>query len=1211
MIISRLEVIKNFFIGEVVKLLTFLGGRKRAYEYSHLAPIDNAKNGEYAEALSQALQNPKVTNIALTGTYGSGKSSVLRTFERQYHGRNGFKFLNIGLASFENSAPGSKAEDLIEKSLLQQIIFKVKASKLKESNFNRVRIIRWHNSLFFSAFLVVFGITSLFVINPDITYFKNSFFKANYFFQDSNIWMIYLFVFLSLISIIQFALNSLPKLGVSKLGLASAEVIFSDKASDSILNRHLDELIYFFCKTKFNVLIFEDLDRFNNIGIFIKLRELNTLLNNSDEIVERNLKIKFIYALGDDMFKSMDRAKFFDFIIPIIPIVNSSNAGEILKVRVAKVTEKDIPRGYFDEITLFIDDMRLLLNISNEFVIYKSKLKQISGIRLDDLKLLSLIVYKNKSPEDFQLLSNRRGVVAGIFSNKKTVEDEVVKSLNQQISNLQSEVTRIESQGLQSVQELRAVYIFEYVKNIPSLVSIHLNNEIHSLAELTNDELFDEIANSTAITAGVVGSHVARTYPITFKKIEDSVDKDVTYHQREELIKARISGRLSELNAQIDAKGKDVLAIKAFKLSELIKKYPHYDYYNHDDAELKDDDLGLIKYLISNGYIDENYESYTSFFYEGSLSRYDKQFMINVSHNQPTDIEFELDNPAIIVEKLQVQERLNSPAILNLDLFEYLLVEKIKHAQLIDSLSTLVNMGEIGYEFVCQFITHRTQIELFIGEITTLKPTYWQELFDRVLINDPERIDLLAIYLVNASLEALTQGNKEFYFTRLLSNHPRVFELMDSLDAELNERLIEVFKIKFNNLHGCKDAELFDYIYNSDAYEINERNIIYVINIQAKKSKRSANYTSVINSSLINLIAYINSNIDEYVQQVWFDIHNKNESFEAITSLLNNTNILSDNIEVLIKLYPNKIEYLPSIVNNLVKGSLVKANKIAAKWENVLDYFISNNNLLDDAMISFLGRKENYSQLTKRSLHPRVNGAEQLAYEIINCDAFRLDAYRALVKPITIKQDDVSALDITKSKLEELLLAKKISLTRENFTFLNKVIPQQIYILIEQNYAEYLMHSDDYKLDLYDLQMLIQSENIKINQRVDLLKSIELELLAGDVSFINFVSSWYIEHARGKRLDLNLVNLLLKTSGNLSAKIALFNDYSADLKKDSIITFIKSQEKLKKLINRKHVTLLRNDENTNFSHILDKERLVSVWLEDESIRLIPKSILYK
>lgn len=38
----------------------------------------------------------------------------------------------------------------------------------------------------------------------------------------------------------------------------------------------------------------------------------------------------FVYAIRDDMFKDSERTKFFDFIIPVIPIINSTNSSESL-----------------------------------------------------------------------------------------------------------------------------------------------------------------------------------------------------------------------------------------------------------------------------------------------------------------------------------------------------------------------------------------------------------------------------------------------------------------------------------------------------------------------------------------------------------------------------------------------------------------------------------------------------------------------------------------------------------------------------------------------------------------------------------------------------------------------------------------------------------------------------------------------------------------
>ena len=130
----------------------------------NLAPVyierkdkDGEPNPKYGpvEDIANKLGDENVKNIALTGPYGSGKSSVLRTLMRDYPKA---KYLNISLATLEDDTlykelidkdkedqqkkgkeknekkiPKEKDEinHLIEYSILQQIIYKEKAKELR------------------------------------------------------------------------------------------------------------------------------------------------------------------------------------------------------------------------------------------------------------------------------------------------------------------------------------------------------------------------------------------------------------------------------------------------------------------------------------------------------------------------------------------------------------------------------------------------------------------------------------------------------------------------------------------------------------------------------------------------------------------------------------------------------------------------------------------------------------------------------------------------------------------------------------------------------------------------------------------------------------------------------------------------------------------------------------------------------------------------
>ena len=139
--------------------------------------------------------------------------------------------------------------------------------------------------------------------------------------------------------------------------------------ADSVFNRNLDEIMYFFEETGYKTVFFEDLDRLDDPKIFVHLRELNHLLNNDDAIKAK--PIVFVYAVRDDIFSKEDRTKFFDFIIPVIPVINSTNSGEILLQRLQEAKENgiehDVSQGCVLDIAPFISDMRILQNIYNFF----------------------------------------------------------------------------------------------------------------------------------------------------------------------------------------------------------------------------------------------------------------------------------------------------------------------------------------------------------------------------------------------------------------------------------------------------------------------------------------------------------------------------------------------------------------------------------------------------------------------------------------------------------------------------------------------------------------------------------------------------------------------------------------------------------------------------------------------------------------------------
>ena len=66
--------------------------------YFDLLPDEDREDHTSFTALEEALDNPRIHNIAITGSYGAGKSSIIKSFIKSKQIKN--KCIEISLASF-------------------------------------------------------------------------------------------------------------------------------------------------------------------------------------------------------------------------------------------------------------------------------------------------------------------------------------------------------------------------------------------------------------------------------------------------------------------------------------------------------------------------------------------------------------------------------------------------------------------------------------------------------------------------------------------------------------------------------------------------------------------------------------------------------------------------------------------------------------------------------------------------------------------------------------------------------------------------------------------------------------------------------------------------------------------------------------------------------------------------------------------------------
>lgn len=263
------------------------------------------------------------------------------------------------------------------------------------------------------------------------------------------------------------------------------------------------------------------------------------------------------------------RTKFFDFIVPVIPVINWSNSLQKLTDKLDYAGFK-IEHRFITSVTLYIDDMRVLKNIFNELMLYKESLT-IPEER--QTKLLAMIAYKNIYPNDFAALHEEEGIVYDAFSNTQTVRNEFATDLDDQIILKKQQLIDIQAMVPHTIKELRAIYIQGIIDELIDFRYFYLDYIENKYSELQEEEIFKRLVSAKDIryvntrNQTVVGQY-------KFSAIEAKVYPGISYEEREKLVQQKSKETIVNLNLELKKLLADRTQINSYSLTDIIKLKP-------------------------------------------------------------------------------------------------------------------------------------------------------------------------------------------------------------------------------------------------------------------------------------------------------------------------------------------------------------------------------------------------------------------------------------------------------------------------------------------------------------------------------------------------------------------------------------------------------------------------------------------------------------
>ena len=943
---------------------------------------------EYVSILKSAIDNEDVRNVAISGTYGSGKSSIIKTFERNYPK---YKCLNLSLAAFaeesqflqkdsnpDNKIQGEKPNGMeqlvdssivqmeqLEFSLVQQFFYHVKASGIPDSRFGRIR--RWNRTKKgFWAIAILFFVISFFYIVD-----SNKFLNLLPFLKDSDTVLIR-YISLGVVSVGLFVMayrmiTFFHKMSGGRIKFMNYEVDVQKDMKISVFNRYLDELVYLFQATGYQVVVLEDLDRFKNTSIYTKLRELNQLLNQSEDIGRR---IVFVYALRDDIFHtSQERTKFFDYIIPVLPHTSVANsASQFVKEFGSIVGDNDdecaLHKSFLNDVAPFIGDLRTIKAIVSDFKITSKRLNR----KLKKDNLLAIIIYKNLCPKDFELIYEGKGAVHDTFAKESEFKKKNKDELKQKIDEIETNIKKLKKERLNSVNELNSLVVSAAIKVIPAGCYICKSNGSQiSYADLFSDDYVRRILKGELYYRNYYSSNTC----ISKEKVLTSLGVEFNYESRKTLIEQNTHVSLRKLTEERDA--------YIQKLENLVKKTMR-EMCESDDTLLPTQtgnyNTNLLNFLIKRGYIDESYYYYITDIEidsdkEGLLSQNDNAYLLSVKGigiSDEDEMSRHIDDPKLLLQFLIPQDFVGDK-ILNFDLVHEIIqskrdktLELLKHKLKSHSGSVL--------DFINRYAFLETVNDGFIPLVAQQYDNLWADVENNSLLSNEAKMNLFNKLMRYATINDLVKQNEDGLLADYLrkSYYTNAF---DCVQTDKAHQIIKHYNVHFLTLVEDRDSSnLLEFIYKNDYYEHNSHNIWMLletysdINIHDFENRI---YTALITANIEPLISQIGEEIESFVFRCVLADSNTSESAESITLILNNGNVSEESKKKLITHNNTVFEDIHFIASAEHKNALFECNKVKPSFANI-NYYLTYNTLtsLDEIIVQYINANvQEYIKLLK------------------------------------------------------------------------------------------------------------------------------------------------------------------------------------------------------------------------------------------------------
>nr|WP_042922011.1 P-loop NTPase fold protein [[Pseudomonas] sp. BICA1-14] len=755
---------------------------QKLWKLAPLTPTYLAKeHSGYASAIEAALADDQIRNIALSGNYGVGKSSILREVARRQDHRTLELSLStlapIEASQLDESVPiqATTPTNRVQQEIVKQLLYREYPSRTPGSRFRRIERFRWWRAAGTSVLLglvvaVIFLLTGW---TGQITYVF-----APY--VDIGVWAHPAIWSAAALMALLVSWLFYGKLHIKQFSAGSATVTL-DESSVSYFDQYLDEIVYFFEVSDRDVVIFEDIDRFNDSHIFETLRALNTLLNASPQIKK---PIRFIYAIKDSIFDRIgleaegrksdrevlatddpaqaeavraNRTKFFDLVIPVVPFITHRSARN-LAIQLLDQVEHDVATELLDLAAQYVPDMRLLKNVCNEFIVFRDRIFSGDGeqLNLNETDLFAMMLYKSTHLADFEMIRLGKSKLDMLYKLSRDLVSENIKRIEGERRVLHQRIARLNGAATRSTQ--LGERLLAHVQRTAQAVGFPTQYARYTLAhaDMSPEDLKGEQFWTNFVSPGLDSPlqwHNNNNYrqTLTFTReslvaaLGDPLDAD-SWNEADR----------KALTEHIDEATEEIKFLRSADLSDLVERpefLVEYKDRNQSFEAIAKAILnpGLAYQIVCAGYINRNFTLYTSTFHGDRVGSAATNFIIHHVERDRMDEHFELspeDVDAVVRER--GKNALKEPALYNIAILDHLLATDVDAADIM--IRSLAGLGKRQASFLQAYLTSGKERVRFVKRFTVECTRVLTYLLSQVDLDDASRLELVDVALAHLTL---------------------------------------------------------------------------------------------------------------------------------------------------------------------------------------------------------------------------------------------------------------------------------------------------------------------------------------------------------------------------------------------------------------------------------------------------------------------------